>query len=438
MWKLVKMKKFVINSISAFQFFQLARYCTLILIGIVFTKTILTQQEIGEYETFVFIAGAVSSFWLNGLLKALLPLSSEKNAQAPFFSAFVLISFLSLLVAGLLVLIRPALSEFLLNGKSIPELTLLLVYLVIGVPANLVEYFYLIKKKNKALIIFAIVSFSVQFLLVVMPAVLGYSVRFSLAGLVASAILRYLWQWGLFIYYNEIRVSFSFIKRHLNLGGPLVAATFLSGSAHVIDGFIVTSHFDERTFAVFRYGARELPLAMLLANALNSAMLPEFANKENLRQNLKKLKLNITRLMHFLFPVTAVLLLLAHPVFPVLFNPQFAESATIFNIYLLLIISRLLMPQTILNGLKLTKPIMTASFFELLLNVSLSLIFVQFWGIAGIAFATFAAYLFEKIYLIISVKRKLNINLAEYHPVRYFIIYSLSILVIFIFAEILF
>ncbi|MGM0622313.1 MAG: oligosaccharide flippase family protein, partial [Bacteroidota bacterium] len=207
------MKKFVNNSISAFQFFQLARYTTLVLIGIVFTKTVLTQQEIGEYETFVFIAGAVSSFWLNGLMKALLPLSSEKNAKAPFFSAFVLISVLSLLVAGLLVLIRPALSEFLLNGKSIPELTLLLVYLVIGVPANLVEYFYLIKKKNKALIIFAVISFSVQFLLVIIPSLLGYSVRFVLAGLVGSAILRYFWLWGLFVYYNEIRVSFSFMKR---------------------------------------------------------------------------------------------------------------------------------------------------------------------------------------------------------------------------------
>jgi O-antigen/teichoic acid export membrane protein len=432
------MKKFVNNSISAFQFFQLARYSTLVLIGIVFTKTILTQQDIGQYETFVFIAGAISSFWLNGLLKALLPLSSGKKAEASFFSAFTLISVLSVLVAGILILIRPALSEFLLNGKSIPELTLLLVYLVIGVPANLIEYFYLIKKKNKALIVFAIVSFTAQFFLVVVPAVLGYSIRFSLLGLVGSAVLRYLWLWVLFIYYNEIRVSLSFMKRHVNLGGPLVAATFLSGSAHFIDGFIVTSHFDESTFAVFRYGARELPLAMLLANALNSAMLPEFAHPENLRKNLEKLKLSITRLMHILFPVTAVLLLLAHPVFPVLFNPQFAESATVFNIYILLIISRLLMPQTILNGLQLTKPIMTASFFELLLNVSLSLIFVQFWGIAGIAFATVVAYLFEKIFLITVVKRKLKIGLTDYHPLKYFVLYSAATIVIFIFAEILF
>lgn len=432
------MKKYL-NTISAFQFYQLARYTTLILIGVVFTKTVLTQQEIGEYETFIFISGALSFFWLNGLMKALLPLSADKeNSKPALFSAFILISFFSLLAALFLLVLQPVFSEYLLNGKTIPEITLLLGYIVFGTPAHLVEYFYLVKKKNTSLVIYAVISFSIQFMLVVVPAVLNQPVEFILAGLVISAVLRYGWLWGLFIFFEQIHFSFSFVKKHLKLGGPLVAATFLSGSAQFVDGFIVTSRFDEGTFAVFRYGARELPLAMLLANALSNAMLPEFARKENLKENLLKLKKNVTRLMHFLFPVTAVLLLASHPVFPVLFNPRFEESATIFNIYLLLVISRLLMPQTILNGLKHTGEIMRASFFELILNVSLSLLFVQFWGISGIAFATFIAYLFEKVYLIASVRRTLKISLTDYHPVRYFLIYSLSILGFFIFAELLF
>lgn len=432
------MKRYL-NTISAFQFYQLARYTTLVLIGVVFTKTALTQQEIGEYETFIFISGALSFFWLNGLMKALLPLSAGKRDSNPaIFSAFVLISFFSILVAAILYLIHPFLSEYLLNGKSIPELRWLLIYLIFGIPAHIAEYFYLVKKKNTSLVIYGIVSFSIQLLLVVIPAVLNQPVSVVLKGLVASAVLRYLWLWGIFVYFRKIHFSGTFVKSHLKLGGPLVAATFLSGSAQFIDGFIVTSRFDESTFAVFRYGARELPLAMLLANALSSAMLPEFARREKLQQNLVALKKSVSRLMHFLFPVTALFLLASHPVFPVLFNPRFEESATIFNIYLLLIISRLLMPQTILNGLKLTREIVKASFFELILNVSLSLLFVRYWGIAGIAFATFVAYLFEKIYLILMVKRKLNIRLTDYHPVRYFVIYSLSILVIFIFAEVIF
>jgi hypothetical protein len=67
---------------------------------------------------------------------------------------------------------------------------------------------------------------------------------------------------------------------------------------------------------------------------------------------------------------------------------------------------------------------------------------VQFFGIAGIAFATFVAYLFEKIYLsVVEVSRRLDIRLSEYIPVNVYIFYSISILekhLIFIFAEYVF
>ena len=432
------MKKYI-NTISAFQFYQLVRYSTLILIGIVFTKTALIQPEIGEYETFVFLAGAVSFFWLSGLLKALLPLSAEtKGTGTNIFSAFVLIQIFSLAAAGFLFFLQPLFSKYLLNGNTIPETGLLLIFIIFSVPANLVEYFYLIKKHNRGIIIYSLVSFFIQFILVVLPPVLGMDILWSLKGLVLSALLRYLWLWLTLIYFSEIHFSFAFIKQHLKLGGPLVAATLFSGSAQFIDGFIVTSKFDEATFAIFRYGARELPLAMLLTNALSNAMLPEFANRDHLTKNLIKLKSNIRRLMHLLFPLTAILLVISHPVFPVLFNPGFEKSATIFNIYLLLLISRLLLPQTILNGLKHSKEIMQAAFLELTLNVALSLILVRFFGIAGIAFATFIAYLFEKLFLAIAVRKKIQVKLSDYLPVKYYLIYSVGILIIFIFAELIF
>ncbi len=429
------MKKYI-NSISALQFYQLAKYTTLVLIGVVFTKTALTQTSIGEYETFVFLAASVSFFWLNGLLKALLPLAA-KSKKSNIFSAFVVIQSFSLLAALFIYFLQPLFTSFLLNGKQVPEVNLLLFFIVFGVPANLVEYFYLIKKQNRAIIIYATFSFLLQFTLVIVPPVLGAGIEMALKGLVVSSFLRYVWLWVLFIYHSETSFSTAYAREHLKLGGPLVAATFLSGSAQFIDGFIVTSKFNSETFAVFRYGARELPLAMLLANALSNAMLSDFAIEENMKQNLKRLKNSISKLMHLLFPVTAVLLLLSHWAFPVIFNARFEESATIFNIYLLLVISRLLLPQTILNGLKFTIPIMVAAFFELLLNVALSLILVQFFGIAGIAMATVVAYLFEKIYLAAIVKTKLNISVRQYIPATNYILYSVGVIVLFIFVEII-
>ncbi|MCY7327426.1 MAG: hypothetical protein LH618_02625, partial [Saprospiraceae bacterium] len=56
-------------------------------------------------------------------------------------------------------------------------------------------------------------------------------------------------------------------------------------------------------------------------------------------------------LMHLLFPVTVVLLFVSKPLFPLLFNPDFAASAALFNIYLLLTASRVLLPNAIMLAL---------------------------------------------------------------------------------------
>jgi len=85
--------------------------------------------------------------------------------------------------------------------------------------------------------------------------------------------------------------------------------------------------------------------------------------------------------------------------------------------------------------MKITGPIMTAALLELTVNVSLSLIFVRFWGIAGVAIATFTAYLFEKVYLSAVTYKKLEISPADYIPIKPFLIYSVLTLAVFAITE---
>jgi O-antigen/teichoic acid export membrane protein len=211
----------------------------------------------------------------------------------------------------------------------------------------------------------------------------------------------------------------------------------MSGSAQYIDGFIITSYFDDATFAVFRYGAREFPLAVLLANAFSSSMLPGFANKSALQENLTLIRQKSSKLALWLFPLSGILMLASHEAFPLVFNVSFSGSATIFNIYLLLIVSRLLFPQTILVGLQKNKAILWASLIEITTNVALSLWFVQFWGLPGVAYGTVCAYLIEKMILMIFVRRTCEIRVSEYLDVKRHIVYSLLLSAVFIVIEFL-
>ncbi|MDP2113514.1 MAG: oligosaccharide flippase family protein, partial [Bacteroidota bacterium] len=336
----------------------------------------------------------MSFFWLNGLIQGFLPLVNQEtiSRKSPvLFNVFYLITGLSVLAGLFLLVFEHSISGFLLKKPSVPYLSYLLIYLLISTPASLVEYIYLIKNQGKQMIIYGGCSFFLMFFLVIIPPVFGFGIEYSLAGLIASAVFRF--GWLLVLLFKNAAPTFdqSFIRKHLRSSSPLILSMFLSGSAQYIDSFIVTSYFDEATFAVFRYGAREFPLVLLMANAFCTSMLPGFSDRSNLTFNLEKIRHNAQKLGNWMFPLSGLLMLVSHWAFPVVFNVGFAQSATIFNIYLLLIISRLLFPQTILIGLQKTKLIMWASFLEIIVNVTFSLFFVQIWGLVGIAYGTVVA-----------------------------------------------
>ena len=80
---------------------------------------------------------------------------------------------------------------------------------------------------------------------------------------------------------------------------------------------------------------------------------------------------------------------------------------------------------------------MWASFLEIVVNVGLSLWFVQLWGLPGVAYGTVCAYLFEKLFLMIFVKKNFNIHLSEYLNVKQHLVYSLLLSALFVIIEFL-
>ena len=137
-----------INQISALQIFQLIRYSTLILIGVVFAKSALSTTEIGQYETVLFLAGSVSFFWLNGLIQGFLPATGKNSSvsrSSDLFNVFYLLLAFSVLSVVFVVVFEHSISGYLQKGEGIPFLKYLSVYLLLASPAGLVEYIYLLK-----------------------------------------------------------------------------------------------------------------------------------------------------------------------------------------------------------------------------------------------------------------------------------------------------
>ena len=415
----------------------MVRYVSLMLICILLSKSGLGTSNIGQYETFLLIAGAFTFFWVNGFLKVMMPMHAEKTEtekQVLIFNIFILLSAFALIAALLSVSLNSQVSALLLNGNKVPMPLLLGLYIFFNSPALMTEYIYMVNKQSQKIITYASIIFGLQVAAVGLPPLLGMGLNWVIGGLMFSTLVKYTWLLAVLRKYAKPTFSKLLINEFLKYGSPLVVSFLLSSSARYIDGFIVTAKFTPNDLAIFQYGARELPLSLLLCNSLSMAMLPNFSKKD-LASPLAEFRSEVYRLHWLLFPVSILLILFSHTLFPIVFNPDFKESASIFNIYLLLVITRLLFPQTLLIAKKLNKTIVSASLIEIIVNVTFSLILVNYFGIKGVAYATVIAYLVEKIYLAIACKRKLNIGINSYLPVKTYTISSTLLVAVFILVE---
>ncbi len=438
----MKISKYV-NNISSLQVLHLLRFTTFLIISIVFTKSHLSTDQIGDFEILLFIASVVSFFWVTGIIQSFLSLYNnnnifknwDKKKKSPeIFNAFIVLTGFSLLFFLLLLSLKS--SIYVYNEiQEIPYVNMLLVYILISNPSHLVEYIYVVRHKSAKLLLYGFLTYGIQLVLVAGPIILGYGIDVAFAGLLVISFFRLIWLAALLYKYAAFKFSMPFIKDHINLGMPLIISTLLSGSAQYIDGLIIANRFGPGDFAIFRYGAKELPLVVMLANGLSNAMIPEFSTAEKVQKAMATIRKKTQRLINLLFPISIILLLFSNSLFIAMFNTTFRRSADVFMVYLLLIISRLVFPQTILIGLKRTRIVMFASFVEIVLNVSLSLIMIQYYGIVGVAVATAIIFVLEKIILIAYNYFKLKIHPNQYIPVALHLGYSALLILVFVLID---
>lgn len=218
------------------------------------------------------------------------------------------------------------------------------------------------------------------------------------------------------------RLIMEFMKKVL----PFMFSIFLAGSMDYINSYIVEYYFDPIQFTIFRYGSKELPIFLILANTLSNIYSGEIANLNKaglLEDGLNKLKVSSTRLMRWVFPGTIFLLLCSKHFFALAYNQDLLGGYKIFNIYLLLIVSRVLFPQTVIMGLMKNRIFYLVSTNYLILNIILSFWFVGIWGLEGIAYATVISFMVEKILLVIYCKME-GVDIRKYTSLGEYLLYT--------------
>jgi len=424
-----------LTTVKATQIFHILRQLSIIFTNILLAKSALDADMIGYFEMLLFIAFAISFFWVAGSVQGLLttyPKLQEENQPRLLFQIYLL--FVGIIAGFCLMLffLQDAFCSLLVGQADIPFFELFLVYLILNVPTFLLENIYLLQKKALPIVLFAVFSFGLYLVVVTIPVYAGWSFRWSIIGLIILAALKHFWLLIVLFQSADWRWRPNFIWQLLRVSTPLIGYALVGGLAQIVDHWLVGWYYegDATKFAVFRYGARELPLALAMAGAFNNALLPTI--QQDLKSALSGIRRRSRKLFHLLFPLSIIAAASSHWLYPLVFSDDFSASATIFNVFLLTLISRLIFPHTLLIGLQQNRVVLWTSVIELLVNFGISIWLVHSWGLPGIAMGTVVAYTFEKIVYIVYLKRRYGINFQQYTDWRLLACYSFLLIAVLI------
>ena len=422
------------NTTRAYQFYQFTRFLPTVIVGIVLVNSGYSTIDISIYEMSLFIGYFLTFFWSNGFGKAMLTslpkLDTEErsNKLASYF-------WLSLAIGGIISLVIYFLQDLLIDTltaySSLPHMGWISLIFFFAVPSTLIEIIFLIEKRAKDLVTYGSLFYSAFLICVIVPAInqmdLGlifinlavlYALRFCyLIYLVKGSVLR------------PIPRKTTFMAS-LGLLFPLSLQSLAGGGMDYIDGFLASSlSQDEGIFAIYRYGAREFPIFIILINAFVTASIPIVA--ESGKDAYMEIKRQLTRFMNWSFPLAISMMLISPVIFPLLFSEEFIMSALLFNIYLLILSSRVVVPQIMIIAQEKVAMLMWFSFIELALNILLSIGLFQWWGIAGIAAASFIAFEIHKCMLVVYAYKKLGVMPWEYLSIKHYIGWNTTLFLIF-------
>ena len=419
------------DPIFLFQYSQVLRYVVSFLVSVIMVKSALPPDDLGHYEIFFFMATSLTFFWSSGIVNALFAWTPKMDAfeKDKFISqAIWLVTTVNLILCVVVVIFSKHIFEFFSLTWSLNLLWLLIIYIFVSVPVILIDAILYLQVKTKSLLRYTHWSQALLLMVVLLISLYKPDIQVFIIGVVIVYVARYLYLVFYLINWRSGFLQWAKVKPFLVFSGPLVVTVLLGYGMDMIDGWFVTHYFDASYFPIFKYGAREMPLSVLLFSSLSVAMIPLISQSGT---GTILLKQKVTNLMHWLFPLSGVLMVISPIVFPLAYSPVYSDAAFIFNIYLLVLVSRVLLPQAICLAHHRTQIVVWSGILEIIVNVVLSFWWMQYWGIFGLAMATVVAYFVQKVMLIIYIQTKLQIKLSEYLDLKVYLVYSSSLIALF-------
>ncbi len=183
----------------------------------------------------------------------------------------------------------------------------------------------------------------------------------------------------------------------LNYSVPLGLSGMLGTITLMTDKVIVSTMCTPEKFANYVNGAIEIPLIGIITGSIASIILVDMVKYIDQEKKIKALKLfkkAAVKSAIVLFPVMIFLLISGKSLILTLYSEKYEGSVAPFYIYLFILPIRIVIYGSAMMALGQTKAILFRSLFDFIINIFLSILFIQLFGYLGAAIATIVTLYF--------------------------------------------
>jgi len=404
--------------LTATEFF---RFFIKTVIGIVLAR-MLTPAELGSYRQLFLVYTTISAVLLLGIPQSLLyflPKAASPSEQKRIIRRTLnLIAILSILCAAAIFIGKGIVADKFDNPQLEKLLFLFALYPLFMFVTQIFSSIMLGLKEPVKAASFTFFSILCDLVLILGTAVLTKNLDLIVVAVLVSAFMQYCYAWFKLYKYSRLNFEFDFggLKSQLAYSVPLGLSSLVGMLSIQLDKIMVSGFFTPEQFAVFSVGAMELPLIGILANSVNSVILPNLSSG-NKSQMGSLYNAAVRKNSLIVFPLAALFFLLADPLMVFLYGKPYAGAAVYFRIYLYALPLRVATYGILFQAMGKTKVIMLNSILALFANAGLNFLLIRKMGMQGAALATVIVTWLSVALYMLQMKGILHINLGNFFPV---------------------
>ena len=208
-------------------------------------------------------------------------------------------------------------------------------------------------------------------------------------------------------------------RSQIAYSAPYGLAMLVGALNYQVDKVLIALFYPPAVFALYVAGAFEIPLAGVTSVPVVSVIMGELTQRfasENIEGFLQLWHQSMLKLALPVFGLAAFLMVFADSVVVSLFSNEYAESVWPFRIFLLFVPLRVTVLEQVLASLGETKLVFKAQVITMLVNIGVGYALMRDLGWLGPALAAvLTGYVFA-VFVLVGIRRRLKVTLAQLVP----------------------